>query len=102
MSAVTYLGSWLLALSLSFNNAPPKPDESAPVASTTQDSKYDEFANALLAAKTDEERAAMLKAEPELAQAEIARALVRRAERLRDKEQFAEALAAAQLALRLA
>src|SRR5262249_26315089 len=61
-----------------------------------------EFANALLAAKTDEERAALLKAQPELAPAEIARALVRRAERLRDEKQYAEALPAAQFALRLA
>jgi CHAT domain-containing protein/tetratricopeptide (TPR) repeat protein len=102
MSTVTYLGLWLLALSLSFNNALPKPDKPAPVASTTQDSKYDEFANALLAAKTDEERAALLKAEPELAPAEIALALVRRSVRLRDEKQYDEALAAAQLALKLA
>src|SRR5262245_9553742 len=101
MATVTYLGM-LLALSLSFNNALQEPDKSAPVASTTQDSKYDEFANALLAANTDVDRAALLKAQPELAPAEIARALVRRAERLRDEKQYAEALAAAQLALKLA
>src|SRR5262245_17256866 len=65
-------------------------------------STYDEFADALLAAKTDEGRAAALKAEPELAPAEIARALVRLSERLRDEKRYAEARAAAQFALKLA
>src|SRR5215475_3918898 len=110
MSFVFRASLLLLALSLNLVNSAPAqsqssvmdPDKSAPVASTMQESKYDEFANALLAAKTDEERAALLKAQPELAPAEIARALVRRAERLRDEKQYAEALAAAQLALRLA
>jgi CHAT domain-containing protein len=65
-------------------------------------STYDELANALLSAKTDEERAAVLRVEAELAPTEISRALVRRSERLRDEKQYAQALAAAQLALKLA
>src|SRR5262249_37675803 len=65
-------------------------------------STYDEFADALLAARTDEARAALLAAETELAMGEIPRALVRRSARLRDDKQYAQALDAAQLALKLA
>ncbi len=63
---------------------------------------YDELANALLTAKSDEERAALLSTEPELVTPELSRALVRSGDRLRSEKKYALALAAAELALKLA
>src|SRR5262245_11836714 len=65
-------------------------------------STSDELAGRLIAAKTEAARAALLAAETELAMGEISRALVRRGAKLRDDKQYAQALDAAQLALKLA
>ncbi len=63
---------------------------------------YDELANALITARTDEERAALLRAETELVTPELSRALGSSSDRLRNEKQYAPALLAAQLALKLA
>jgi tetratricopeptide (TPR) repeat protein len=62
---------------------------------------YDELANALLAAKSDEERAVLLRNEPELVTPELSRALGRSSDQLRSEKKYAPALNAAQLALKL-
>ena len=62
---------------------------------------YDELARELLAAKSDEERAALLKTETSLVTRELSDALGRTSDRLRAEKQYAPALAAAQLALKL-
>jgi CHAT domain-containing protein len=63
---------------------------------------YDELAGVLLSAKTDEELAALLAAETGLVTPELSRALGRSSDRLREAKQYAPALAAARLALKLA
>ncbi len=63
---------------------------------------YDELADALLAARTDEERAALLAAKSELVTTELTRALGRSSERLRREKRYESALTAARLALKLA
>jgi CHAT domain-containing protein len=63
---------------------------------------YDDLANVLVKARSDEERAALLRAEAELVTPELARAVVRSSSRLREAKQYPEAVAAAQLAIKLA
>ena len=50
---------------------------------------YDELANALLAAKNDEERTALLRTEPELVTSELSRALGRSSDQLRSEKKYA-------------
>jgi CHAT domain-containing protein/lipopolysaccharide biosynthesis regulator YciM len=63
---------------------------------------YDELAGALFAARIDEERAALLRAEAEMVTPELSLALGRLSDRLRSEKQYPQALAAAQLAIKLA
>src|SRR5262249_29939152 len=56
----------------------------------------------LVAAATDDERAALLSAQPELVTPELPLALGRRSDEFRDKKEYGPAITAAQLALKVA